>query len=581
MTPESLAAAAAADADAARSLWRPPEMLMRPDHLGVLPSCRLSFLQALTNRMIRERWDIRLTRVDVDRDALGLAIYRVEANGHLFHSIIYSVDRYRGATGRTWETRWDVLVWIVEGEVTDEQIELGARVNPEIVTGGGRTGPHTLSWTRANWSDRSFDHILECLAAGRQPDVEWVSRVGYLLRNNYYQANGMNGTRMFAAYDRDHPLSGVYASQMLGIHLMRQSSLDLIEAAARARSPKAVPLTDELRRYIGVGNSTGIGLNLFVINHALLINRWLEQREQALALSTLDECHPRSPQVDLLLWWLDRAILNKREDLTDYGTLAPTAEQLADDLSCARDLVAEFRETGTIAGQPTDRPWLAMRRALEPKLRIEAYELVNSLLMEIYPSVVDPILDYGILSEEFDVAPRATVGALRELVRDEYQWALSMDVQSDEARHWIWYRSIEGEEPRLGGRSQGLGDRLDLAFDIPRELQRLDAALADHSHDALVGQVLLQNPGLRAIVARIQSLAGTSYHTVRDNMHHRDFSPVHLSRFVLTSLKGAEKIAGYSDRWVRCIFLQGAPTAAEISCGTDEKWMYPPRPKQT
>jgi hypothetical protein len=565
-----------------QKLRRTPQTLMTPQRLGVLPATRLSFLQCLMRRMIRNRWQIGLTRMEVDRNALGLATYRIDAEDHLFNAIIFSVDHYRGATGRTWETRWDVLVWLIEGELTAEQIEIAARVNPEIVTGGGRTDSRTLSWTRANWSDRSSDHVLERLTEGRQPEIDLIRKVGYLLRNNYYQANGMNGTRMFAAYDNDHPLSGVYASQMFGLYLMREISIDLVEAAARERSDRAAVLAPDLKRYIGVGNSTGIGLNLFVNNHPMLLNRWLEQREHALALAKSQRPFRRAPDVDRLAGWLDRAIRYRSEDLTDYGLLAPSGRQIADDLRCARLLVAEYERAGTIQGVETETPWATLSHVLEGRISTDATEFLHSILVETYPDLVDPIVKHGVVSEVLDVVPHETIGDFRQLLDREYKWACGLDLESAAAQHWIWYRSVEGEEPRLGERAvSGVSPHLDLAFDVPREVQRLTQELDRHPAGTPIARLLLEQPTMRAIIARIQSTAGTHYHTVYANLHHRDISPVHLSRFVLTSLKGQDKVAGYSDRWVRGIFLQGAPTASEVGDGADEDWQYPPKPVNT
>ena len=56
---------------------------------------------------------------------------------------------------------------------------------------------------------------------------------------------------------------------------------------------KAVKLDPDIRRRIGVGNSTGLGMAPFLINHPSLIHAWINARETALgrvrALAATDQ----------------------------------------------------------------------------------------------------------------------------------------------------------------------------------------------------------------------------------------------------------------------------------------------------
>ena len=66
--------------------------------------------------------------------------------------------------------------------------------------------------------------------------------------------------------------------------LIRQFTTDLTEYVAATRAPaSAVRLDPALRRRLGVGNSTGLGLGPFIVNHPALFDRWLTARETALA----------------------------------------------------------------------------------------------------------------------------------------------------------------------------------------------------------------------------------------------------------------------------------------------------------
>ena len=66
--------------------------------------------------------------------------------------------------------------------------------------------------------------------------------------------------------------------------MLRHFSMQQADYLASQRSPtKAVALHEDIKRYIGIGNSTGLGMAPFLINHPLLINQWIEMRETALA----------------------------------------------------------------------------------------------------------------------------------------------------------------------------------------------------------------------------------------------------------------------------------------------------------
>ncbi len=40
-----------------------------------------------------------------------------------------------------------------------------------------------------------------------------------------------------------------------------------------------------IQRYLGIGNSTGLGMAPFLINHPQLIDQWITSRETALAIA--------------------------------------------------------------------------------------------------------------------------------------------------------------------------------------------------------------------------------------------------------------------------------------------------------
>ena len=97
------------------------------------------------------------------------------------------------------------------------------------------------------------------------------------------------GSGKFGAADRDlwakrPEFSGSFQPELLAVWLIRSFAIDIVEHMAAAKSPKtAVSLDPNIRRRIGVGNSTGLGMAPFLINHPSLVHSWINARETALA----------------------------------------------------------------------------------------------------------------------------------------------------------------------------------------------------------------------------------------------------------------------------------------------------------
>ena len=212
-----------------------PEAAMDVEALSRLKACRLSFTQSLLVRMLRERWRIARRRWDLDDDGRGTATYEIAARGLVMTLILFS-DRLREEEQqeRIVATRWDVMAALVEGPVGLQEIEELRREIPLVID--GRMPRQGLMWCRANRSSRVFDHTVERLAEGRQPDIGLVAEAGYLLRTLDFRANVLNGSRPLLAYPHDHPLRGPFFAQMLGCYVIRQFSIDLIEHIASRRS---------------------------------------------------------------------------------------------------------------------------------------------------------------------------------------------------------------------------------------------------------------------------------------------------------------------------------------------------------
>lgn len=551
---------------------------MRPEHLGALQPTVLSFTRSLVRRMVRERWRITRAEFNLDEHGAGKALYRVETGVQSFDFVVFSFKPTDGArrTDRIIGRHWDMLGALVEGEASGDRITQTRRELPKLYEGRAPEG--TLIWCRSNRSLRIFDHVVERLAAGAQPDVPTLAEVCYIMRNTGLDGNGTFGTRSFLSYGPDHALSTPYHAQMLAAFLMREFSFDLADHIAACRTRNAASLDNAIKRFLGLGNASGLGLVLFTVNHPVLVHRWLELRERAL-LNSLDQIvAPDSPEVETLTRLLTRVVTYRSQDRIRYSVFQQSA-RIAHELSLVQTFVHEFARDGTVSGKRPLTPWRAIRDTVAKRVGRETLETFHALLVDLYPDFADSINHEHVTGEALEPSPEMTVAELRMILKRHFAWCFELDMGGSDARKYFWYKSAEAEEPRRGIRGEVTG--FDLAVDLPGGVQALDRDLRRAAPREDIATVLTLYPEHRAIVDRVQVLHGLAFHAPRMNMLNDRLVPVHIIRLVNASFYGLDKTKDVErslGRWLRGVLFHGAPTAADIARGAHPGWPYPEEP---
>lgn len=553
---------------------RPAEKVMQPESLSAIQPCRLSGTRALMNRMIRERWDIRVERFDVDANAEGTIVYSIRTPSREFSFIGFSRPPSRTArTGRIIGRAWDMMGTLNEGPASEADIESAREELPKLYS--GRATPNALIWCRSNRSMRIFDQTLSALADGRQPNVDELAQVCYLMRNTGLDGNGTFGTRSFASLGSDHPLGGMLQAQLLTAYMMREYSCDLVEHLARLQSERAVALDPSIRRFLGVGNGSALGLIFFVHKHPRLIGSWIEAREKAIAAARSLSAAQVGEQLDQLVDLLRKASTFRRQDKMVYETFAPSAtvsEELAAMAARAEALRAQISQ-----GAASQHPLDDLAREFEAGFGPETYETFVSILIELVPDIADAL--YGSVSgaDEMTVDPVESVASLRDLLEQNYRWALDADMSAADAYKYIWYKSETAEEPRRGARVE-VPDARDLGLDLCGDIQALATDLAKEEAALSTARFLLKHPRHRATVARVQTLRGADYAHPRANINGETFIPINLVRLMNAGIHGIEKTRDFLNRNLRGVLYHGAPTPEEIRQGRVDAWFYPEEP---
>lgn len=539
---------------------------MQLDRLGAMHQTPISFSRSMVRKMMRERWEISHALFELDKDGLGTCVYRVAMPyGEVYSVVLFSnylADDER--TDRVIAQKWDIACALVEGEVDEEQLaELDANVPLQEA---GRNRPNVLVLSRANKSGRNFANFIDCLARGEQPDVDALAKVGYLVRTTAVYGNGKFGVADYAKVRSRKAFTQTFAAQMFAVYMIRHFSSELIEHIAKQRRPEtAVPLAPEIKRYLGVGNATGLGMAPFLVKHPRLINAWLATREKGIA-RVVHQAEVTPAHLEQLNCLLDKATQHFEECFTPDERQQHNYAVLVDEL---RGIQA-WLEKADISTDLYQR-----LTAYATTLSLETQEALNSILLELHADLICDLEVETSAPERMLLDVAMTVGELREKIKTEYAWALEIDFEERRSQYLFWYRSAEKEEPRLGERYNELGAELEMRIGIGRSVQRLYHTLTTHPANTPIVRFLLDHPQQRGLIRRIQ--ADTPYGEIQSNLLDQSTLPIHLLRCKL-AMFGASKFDPKSDRWVRITLFQGAPLVEEIGEPFFDAWNFPVKP---
>ena len=555
---------------------RPASVVMSLQRAAAAVPNALSFSRTAMRELVRGRWKIEKPRFELDAEGRGEVLYRLVGNGRVFHFFLVSTKLPEALkSDRNFAQSWDAMGVLCQGTWTPEREAYLRREVPK--QRAGYADYDTLIYARGNRSGRLFEHVVESLASGHQPDARLIAPVGYILRTTAFIGNGQLGTRPLAGYEADHPFRRPYQAQFCSAFLLREYVFDLVDHLARARNPQAARLAPEYRRYLGLGNAAATGLVPFVLNHPHFMHQWNLTHERALADAKCRQVLSGDDACNRFAALLQKAIRHFEESTGTPDGVFAAADQVSADLREVAAEFAEFQARGVIDGKPTSLPWIALAEWAERHVRIDAVEVLHSIVVELYPDIADAEMDSFQAQERFDVQPEMPAVVLLGRVEEQYGWALEYEYRADPASYF-WYRSTKApRDVRRGVRGRAAEFEIETTMDTVRQVQRLWHALKDTDDRASVADVVCARPDLRHIVARVQSLAGLHYAELRANWLSSAFMPFAAIRFAL-SFKGLEKFEAALPKSVRGTFMQGAPIAQDVAEGVDGDWPFPLMP---
>ena len=538
---------------------RDPDVVMRLSRMGSAHPMRLSFLRVLLRRLQTEGWRFDRPLWEVDDRGVGRAVYRARGPLRTYCLVAFAHDLPdEMRSDRVIATAWDATFALVDGEPSAADLDrLAANVPYQEA---GRISVKELALSRVNRSVRLFSHVVDRLAQGLQPDLAEIDAVGYLMRTT-----AVYGSGKFGAVDRDDvadrpELQAPFQAEMLSVWLTRAFTVDIAEHMARVKGgAKAVPLDKDLRRRLGVGNSTGLGMAPFLVRHPRLLNSWMTVRETALArVRALPVVEP-----DALNTFL-RALADAEGNAKLWHSEHPVQVEKLASLRSDLSRLAVYAANGWDRAAP--QPWDALWRWGEGSLSEEGQECLLSLLLEPHGAVVDDLANmlHADESTGFDIDGSLPVARLREILNRDYAWTNRFDFADPSQVARFWYVSEEKLEPRLGNRHDEAGQEREQPLGIACAMADLVAALEAWPEDGTLAAFLLRHPEHRHTVRRVLMVRGLPYAEIRDNVLGEGMLPIDILRCKLAFF-GATRFDPRSDLWVRISLFQGQPFPDELA----------------
>jgi len=544
---------------------RDPSVVMKLSRLGSFHQSKLSFLRSFIREF--KQWNYKRNLFDLNKNGYGTAIYSFEKNGRNYSLVCFAQHiELHERSDRVIATKWDAAFVLHDGVPTKKDIDrLRDNVPKQEI---GRVSYKELTLSRANKSVRAFEHVVESLSQGRQPDKDLLSKVGYLYRTTAVYGSGKFGLAdRFRIKDRKE-ICGPFRLEMMLVYLVRQFTFDQVNHIAKSKNPnKAIKLDEDIARNLGIGNSTGLGMAPFIVNHPTLLHNWIYCREKALKeIRSIENVY--IDDFNLFKDCFDKSKLSINTWLTDSQFQINKIESLKSDLS----KFTQYQESD--CSTKINYLWNQIYIWVEKNLGEECIEYIVSMMMEPYDKIVDPLINNMSSEEEkyFNIPAHRKVSDLKIIIENNYKSIVEIDFKKKNSTANFWFISKNKEEPRVANRYEESGSELEQPLAIARDTKLLYEKVLKAKQTDTVAEFLLNNDDVRHVVRRAFIVEQFPYSEIQDNTISATLVPIDMLRLKL-SFFGAVKFDPRSDKWLRINMYQGAPLPHEMKLSNDT-WVY-------
>ena len=544
---------------------RDPNTIMKLSRLGSFHQSKLSFLRSFLNEF--KDWEYKRDLFNLDKFGYGEAVYSFRKDKRTYSLVCFANEiKDNERSDRVIATKWDAAFTLHDGVPTQKDIDRLKNEVPKQEV--GRLSFKELTLSRANKSVRVFNHVVEKLSEGKQPDLELLSKVGYLYRTTAVYGSGKFGLADRFRIKNREEINGPFRLEMMLVYLVRQFTFDQVNHVAHHKNPsKAVKLDKKICKNLGIGNSTGLGMAPFIVNHPTLLNNWVLSRE--IALKKIREIKTvKKKESDLFIDCIKKSLTN----ITSWNTDSEYQQIKIKNL--LKDIKKFIKFIDKSFDFEDEYPFNNIYLWLENETCEECIEYVVSIMMEPYNEITTPLITQMSSEEDkyFTIPSSRSLKELRNIIEKRYSNILKINFDKKQNTQNFWFISKNKEEPRLADRFEESGSELEQPLAIARDVKKLYEKLLNTTNISTVAEFLSINPELRHIVRRVFIVEKFPYSEIQDNTIGKNIMPIDMLRLKL-SFFGALKFDPRSDKWLRICMFQGAPLPDELK-NYDEQWVY-------
>ena len=544
---------------------RNPNIIMKLSRLGSFHQSKLSFLRSFLNEF--KDWEYNRDLFELDEKGYGVAVYSFKKKDRVYSLVCFANKiNDNDRSDRVIATKWDAAFTLYDGVPDKKDIKRLKKEVPKQEV--GRLSYKELTLSRANRSVRIFNHVIDSLSNGVQPNEDLLKKVGYLYRTTAVYGSGKFGLADRFRIKNREEINGPFRLEMMLVYLVRQFTFDQVNHISKHKNPdNAVTLDKKICKNLGIGNSTGLGMAPFIVNHPTLLNNWILSREKA--LKKIREIK-KVKSADSKLF--KECVKNSIKNITSWNT--ESEYQLGKIKLLLKDVEKFLMFLENDFSFNEDYPFNKIYLWLESETCEECTEYVVSIMMEPFNGIIDPLIKEMSSDEEkhFNIPTNRTVDELIKILETNYSNIINIDFKKKENNKKFWFISKNKEEPRLADRFDEEGAELEQPLAIARDIKKLYQKLKITEKNICIANFLINNSDLRHVVRRAFIIEKFPYSEIQDNTISEKIIPIDMLRLKL-SFFGALKFDPRSDKWLRICMFQGAPLPNELK-NFDDQWVY-------
>ena len=539
--------------------------VMKLRNLGSYHPTRLSFSRQLIITLIRENWIFKFQDWKINKLGKGYCVISVENKKDVFSLIIFShLIKNEERSDRVIAEKWDFKFSLFTGIPNEKELKHLKKNVPLQENGDHLKKQLTLS--RANKSTRLFNHFLENLSNGLQPEFEQVKKIGYLLRTTAVYGNGKFGIGDYNFKSDSKILRNGFWAEMLTVYMLKIFSIEYVNFLAKNKSINYTKLNDNISDYLGTGNATGLGMAPFVVNHPKLIHKWINTKQTLIKIA-LDQKTLSKNKLKLFLLLLE----NSKKHINQWEVEDKKQQNLINQSRKEIDQIINSKLLFKILN--SDYP---LKKLLSKFNRInnETREMLYSIFLELYPKVTDSYSGKMNASDKVTLNTNYSIAKIKSLIKLNYSWALKINFNHSSSKYFFWYVSETKQEPRLGLSKEDHGYEKRLPLDIAKQISDLNETLKKMPNKMKISEFCLKHHKFKSIIKRVLINEKHRFSEIHENLEDKKMRPIDILRFKL-SFFGACKFDPKSNLWTRITLFQGVPLPKNLKENKTHMFSFP------